>query len=537
MTTTAAPANPLVSPLLTDHYQITMAYALWSTKRHMTPASYELFFRKNPFGGEFTIFAGLSEVLKFLSHFRFDTQQLEAIKKALPSYEKGFFEWLAELDATALTVHAMPEGSVVFPREPLLRVEGPLALAQLCETTILCLINYPSLVATNAMRHRLAVGYDKQILEFGMRRAQGPDGAVSASRYAYMGGSDGTSNVLAHTLFDIPVFGTHAHSYIMSFASEAEGIVCLVRDKSERHVDLHAMALAYRSAWGFTQTNLGELAAFASYASTFPQGFYALVDTYDSLNSGVPNFLCVAAALRDAGYIARGIRLDSGDLAYLARQSRQLFEQAGERMKDVAYVQQFRIIASNELDETTLVSLTTHGHDIDMFAIGTHLVTCQKQSALGCVYKMVAHAEIPRIKISQELSKMTIPGRKMIYRLHGREGKPLLDVLVSCDTPPSEHPQVGKPIMCLHPFEEQKRVVVTPSQVTCMHELVWHAGGASELPTLEATRAHCRAQVAGMREDHMRFVNPTPYKVAVDQRLHRVAHDIWLEQTPIRELS
>ena len=537
MTTTAAPANPLVTPLLTDHYQITMAYALWSTKRHMTPASYELFFRKNPFGGEFTIFAGLSEVLKFLSHFRFDRQQLQAIRKSLPGFDDAFFEWLAQLDATALTVHAMPEGSVAFPREPLLRVEGPLALAQLCESTLLCLINFPSLVATNAMRHRLAVGDDKQILEFGMRRAQGPDGALSASRYAYLGGCDGTSNVLAHTLFDIPVFGTHAHSYIMSFESEAEAIECLVHGTDSQQVDLHARALHYRADWGFNQSNLGELAAFASYASTFPQGFYALVDTYDSLNSGVPNFLCVAAALRDAGYAARGIRLDSGDLAYLASQARKLFHQAGERIGDMAHIQQFRIIASNELDETTLVSLTTHGHDIDMFAIGTHLVTCQKQSALGCVYKMVAHGALPRIKISQEFSKMTIPGRKVVYRLHGRAGKPLLDVLVSCDTPDEQRPRAGKPIMCLHPFEEQKRVVVTPSQVTCMHEVVWHHGRASVQPSLEATRTYCRAQVAGMREDHVRFVNPTPYKVAVDQHLHRVAHAIWLEQTPIRELS
>ncbi len=184
------------------------------------------------------------------------------------------------------------------------------------------------------------------------------------------GGVDGTSNVLAHMLFGIPVFGTHAHSYIMSFEREAEAIVCAVRAQDGQPMDLHARASHYRAAWGFTQGNLGELAAFASYASTFPQSFYALVDTYDSINSGVPNFLCVAAALRDAGYTARGIRLDSGDLAYLAGQARQLFHQAGERMNDMAHVQQFRIIASNELNETTLVSLTTHGHDIDMFAIG-----------------------------------------------------------------------------------------------------------------------------------------------------------------------
>ena len=512
MTTSDAPANALVSPLLTDHYQITMAYALWSTKRHMTPASYELFFRKNPFGGEFTIFAGLSEVLKFLSHFRFDRRQLNAIKKSLPAYDDAFFDWLAQLDATALTVHAMPEGSVVFPREPLLRVEGPLALAQLCETTLLCLINFPSLVATNAMRHRLAVGYDKQILEFGMRRAQGPDGAVSASRYAYLGGTDGTSNVLAHTMFGIPVFGTHAHSYIMSFESAAEAMACRVTGSSGREVDLHATALKYRQAWGFGQSNLGELAAFASYASTFPQGFYALVDTYDTLNSGVPNFLCVAAALREAGYAARGIRLDSGDLAYLAGQARHMFHQAGERMGDMAHVQQWRIIASNELDETTLVSLSAHAHEIDMFAIGTHLVTCQKQSALGCVYKMVAHGEVPRIKISQELSKMTIPGRKTLYRLHGKAGKPLLDVLVSCDTPDGQRPQAGKPIMCLHPFEAQKRVVVTPSEVD----------------------VHARRGLAGWPSRHSAYAGGDPRLLPCADRRHARRSHAFCKPDPVQ---
>jgi nicotinate phosphoribosyltransferase len=211
------PFNALVTPMLTDFYQITMVYAYWKGGRHEDPAVFEAFFRKNPFNGEFTIFAGLSEVLRLVESFRFTEQDMQYIRSKLVDAEDAFFDYLAAMDCSQLTICACPEGSVVFPRTPLVRVEGPLAVAQILETTILNLVNFPSLICTNAVRMRQAAGEDKVLLEFGLRRAQGPDGAMSASRYSYMGGFDGSSNVAAGMAFDIQLRGTHAHAFVSAY--------------------------------------------------------------------------------------------------------------------------------------------------------------------------------------------------------------------------------------------------------------------------------------------------------------------------------
>ncbi len=283
----------------------------------------------------------------------------------------------------------------MFPRIPLIRIEGPVFKTQLLETTLLTLVNFASLVATNAARFRAATGPSKTLLEFGLRRAQGPDGGLSASKYCYLGGFDGTSNVLAGKLYGIPIKGTHAHAYVSSYECMndlTERELC-DRLSGERRpfVDL---CLQYLKKLGPIlkilpdETNKGELAAFVSYAIAFPTNFLALVDTYDVLKSGLPNFLAVALGLHECNYLPVGLRLDSGDLAYLSLEVRAKFIETAKKF-DIDYFKDLTIVASNDINEDTLVSLEKQGHAIDSFGIGTHLVTCQKQPALGCVYKLV----------------------------------------------------------------------------------------------------------------------------------------------------
>jgi nicotinate phosphoribosyltransferase len=530
------PLSTFVSPLLTDMYQITMAYSLWKNNRHEIPATFDLFFRKNPFGGEFTVFAGLEEVVRFVSDFHFKPEQIEHIKAILPHCDAGFFEWLEGVDCSNVKIMAIQEGSVVFPKVPLIIVEGPIGVCQLLETTLLCLVNFASLVATNAARHRLAVGKDKVLLEFGLRRAQGPDGAVSASRYAYLGGCNGTSNVLAYCLFGIPIKGTHAHSYVTSFSSQKDLTERELKGNDGIEYDLWEEVIKARNDLDFHNTNEGELVAFTAYARTFPNSFLALIDTYDTLNSGLLNFVIVALALHRLGYKALGVRLDSGDLAYLSKEARKILVSVGEKYK-VDYFKSFQIVASNDLNEQTINSLNRQGHEIDVFAVGTNLVTCQAQPALGCVYKLVEIDGSARIKLSQEASKVSLPGRKVAYRLFSSQEYPLVDLLVPVDTKQADLPKPGERYLCLHPFEEQKRVYVTPARVEALHNVVWDGKVTIPLPTLEESRALCQTQIARMREDHLRQMNPTPYKVSVNKGLYDLLHGLWLASTPIRDLA
>jgi len=286
-------------------------------------------------------------------------------------------------------------GTVVFPRIPLIRIEGPVIKTQLLETTFLTLVNYASLVATNAARFCAVAGEGKELLEFGLRRAQGPDGGLSASKYCFLGGFHGTSNVLAGKLYGIPVKGTHAHAYVNSYGSmddlsertlkdNESGVLKPFADLCLQYLDKLSGCINFIPS----ETNKGELAAFISYAIAFPTGFLALVDTYDVLKSGVPNFLAVALALHECHYEAKGLRLDSGDLAYISVEVRKRFKDVATKFGIPAF-EKFTIVASNDINEDTLVSLEKQEHSIDSFGIGTHLVTCQKQPALGCVYKLV----------------------------------------------------------------------------------------------------------------------------------------------------
>jgi len=374
-----------------------------------------------------------------------------------------------------------------------------------------------------------------------LRRAQGPDGGLSASKYCYMGGFDGTSNVLAGKLYGIPFKGTHAHAYVNSYEAMEDlketNLCDRVTGESRPFAKL---CLQYLNEVGLLmkilpdETNRGELAAFISYAIAFPTNFLALVDTYDVLKSGVPNFLAVARALHECNYQAIGLRLDSGDLAYLSLEVRTIFVKAATHF-NLSYIEHFNIVASNDINEDTLISLEKQGHAIDTFGIGTHLVTCQRQPALGCVYKLVELAGVPRIKISQDIEKVTIPGRKNLYRLMGHDGKALCDLLTGIKEP---EPVAHERMLSRHPFSEQKRAYVTPTSVQSLYNLYWADGEVKyNLPTLKDIRTYAREQIEQLRKDHKRDLNPTPYKVAITDRLFKFMHELWMTSVPIGELD
>ncbi|XP_062706655.1 nicotinate phosphoribosyltransferase isoform X3 [Aedes albopictus] len=613
-------SNSVVQPLLTDLYQITMAYAYWKSGKIDDHAVFDLFFRTNPFHGEFTIFAGLEECLKFMENFHYSETDIEYLKHALPQgIEEEFFEYLGQLTAKDVTLYALKEGSVAFPRVPLIKVAGPLIIAQLLETTLLTLVNYASLMATNAARYRMVAGRHINLLEFGLRRAQGPDGGLSASKYAYIGGFDGTSNVLAGKLFNIPVKGTHAHAYITSFTGTQELKTRVLahketgdkRDLLELAID-HRVQLSKLLDISTEESSEGELAAMVSFAIAFPDGFMALVDTYDvksatdlpattdvdgenantaedglvnngngtalstengddgggedgemtpppmcatceanarnargcvirhlksvgkCFRSGLLNFCAVALALNDQGYRAVGIRIDSGDLAYLSCLARETFERISEQFK-LPWFSKLTIVASNDINEETILSLNEQGHKIDCFGIGTHLVTCQRQPALGCVYKMVEINAQPRIKLSQDVVKVTMPGNKNVFRLYGADGHALIDLLQRVDESP---PEVGQKVLCRHPFQESKRAYVIPTHVEPLYDVYWADGRVTQaMPSLEEVRDRVQNSLRTLRQDHKRTLNPTPYKVAVSDNLYNFIHDLWLQNAPIGELS
>ncbi|XP_036150226.1 nicotinate phosphoribosyltransferase-like isoform X3 [Monomorium pharaonis] len=500
--------NGIVQPLLTDLYQITMAYAYWKSGKMNDHAVFDLFFRKNPFQGEFTIFAGLEECIKFLNKFHYSPSDIKYLKSTMPAtVDQRFFDYLQSLTAKDVTIYAIDEGSVVFPRVPLLRVEGSLIMVQLLETTLLTLVNYASLMATNAARYRMVAGKNITLLEFGLRRAQGPDGGLSASKYSYVGGFDGTSNVLAGKLFNIPVCGTHAHAYITSFTSisDLQGKT-LAHKQTGDVLDLLELAFKHREAIAddlgalASQASNGELAALISYAVAFPERFTALVDTYDVKRSGLLNFCAVALALNDLGYRAIGIRIDSGDLAYLSNVARDIFEKIAVKY-NIPWFAKLMICASNDINEETIISLNEQdifqSHKIDCFGIGTHLVTCQRQPALGCVYKMVEINDEPRIKLSQEVGKVTIPGRKDAYRLYGSDGYALIDLLQKTTEEP---PQMMQKVLCRHPFQQTKRANVTPTRVESLHKYI------GKMANCVSHYQHCKKFAAECKNPSIRYV-------------------------------
>lgn len=545
-------------------------------------------------------------MLKFVSNFRFSDDDIQFLRNTpqLCHCEDAFFdEYLANLDCSEVIVHALKEGSMAFPRVPLITVTAPLGIGNLIETTLLTLVNFPSLVATNACRMvvaargqfweetagaspprsnkkngdvpahgtppdrgnfkspstpRMSIQMTEgglsdftrrkpKCVEFGLRRAQGPDGGFSASKYSHVGGFHATSNVLAGKILDMPIAGTHAHSFVQSYTSlglvegaklkrlKQTGIGGEGKEGDDDMMELLPLVTKYRDELGWLDTNEGEMAAFIGYAVSFPNSFLCLIDTYDTLQSGLRNFILVSLALNDLGYTPRGIRLDSGDLSYLSLECEYMFHEMGDRYQR-PFFYDLEIVASNDINESVLHSLNKQGHAITMFGIGTNLVTCQGQPALGCVYKLVEIDGEPRIKLSDDIEKVLIPGRKVAYRLFGEAGWPLLDLLVGRNE--TDQPATGERVLCRHPFIEQKRVAVIPKRVIKLHSLVFDGknGVVSGQPTLNETRRFVNDQVNRTRADLLRYINPGEYKVSVSENTFRFLHHLWQSETPVREL-
>lgn len=486
--------------MFTDLYQLTMAKAYWTSGKSTQESCFELFFRTCPFDGEYLVVAGFENLKAYLENFSFSENDIEYLK-SLPAFQSDsdeFLKYLKSIDLSDVTVTGLPEGSLAFPREPILQVTGPLLKVQILESALLNAINFSSLVATYARRLREASGDYKQLVEFGMRRAQGPNGALTASRSSIVGGFNSTSNVQAGAKYEVPVVGTMAHSFIQSFQSLSE-VVWREENWKEKFSDLRK---------DFPQTNEGELAAFVSYAQTYPAGCLLLVDTYNSLQSGIPNAILVFKVLKELGYKPLGIRLDSGDLVYLSKEARRMLDSAG--------FQEAIIFASNELSEEIIYSLKEQGAKIDGYGVGTKLSTCFEQPALGGVYKLVQIENSPRLKLSEQTEKSVLPGKKKVNRLYNADGKMLLDLL-QLDSEPT--PAIGKPISALHPFDVLKKANVSAAKIENLLQPIFQNNSWVMPLNIKDAQNRCSQQMQLLREDIKRRNNPTPYKVSVTKKL------------------
>ncbi|KAJ8389026.1 hypothetical protein AAFF_G00124230 [Aldrovandia affinis] len=526
-----------VPPLLTDLYQFTMAYAYWRSGRHNEPAVFELFFRSNPFGGGFSLFSGLHDCLLFMRSFHFTEEDVEYLRSVLPpGSDPGFFSFLRELDCSGVTLRSVPEGTVVFARVPLMEVSGPLAVVQLLETSLLCLVNYASLVCSNAARFRLAAGSRRKLLEMGLRRAQGPDGGLTASRYTHIGGFDLTSNVLAGYLFGIPVAGTMAHSYVTSFCSLEEvwpqSLAPANGDcDSADPVDLVSLSRGWLGRvcelLGVEPSGIreGELAAFLSYAIAYPRNFLPVIDSYSVGSSGLVNFCAVALSLCELQYKPLGVRLDSGDLCRQSVEVRRAFRACSDHFSIPAF-QSLVIVGTNNISEHSIQELNEKENEIDVVGVGTHLVTCTRQPSLGCVYKLVEVRGSPRMKVSEDPEKSTMPGSKAVYRLLDSQGHPFLDLLCLCEESP---PQVGVAIRC-HPLgqgQEAGAVTVTPAQVASLRQDVFTQGQITHpLRSAAEVRESVQSALRTLLPQHKRLQDPEAYTVAVSEKLYTVFTEV-----------
>jgi nicotinate phosphoribosyltransferase len=471
--------------LLTDLYQLTMAQSYWASGTADKEAVFHLFFRKNPFGGGFAVACGLARALDCVSAFRFTADDIAYLASLVgndgrPLFEAAFLQELASLEL-GCDVDAVPEGTAVFPYEPLVRVRGPILQAQLLETVLLNVLNFETLIATKAARVCLAARRDP-VIDFGLRRAQGIDGGLSASRAAYVGGCAGTSNVLAGRLYGIPVRGTHAHSWVMSFASEQE--------------------------------------AFDAYAEAQPNNCVLLVDTYDTLE-GVRHAVQTVRRLRERGHELAGIRLDSGDLAYLSVEARKILDAAG--------FTETAILASNDLDEHVIASLKEQKAAITVWGVGTRLVTGGDDPALGGVYKLGA-VRVPggewqhRLKVSEHAVKTTNPGIQQVRRFETEAGF-LADVIYD------EDQGLPEGAVLVDPVDPTRLKRIPPeTRSTDLLEPVVRAGRiVHEAPPLDAVRARTADQLARLHSGITRFVNPHEYPVGLSAELHELKMRLVLE--------
>ena len=462
--------------LLTDLYQLTMAQAYWHNGQAEREAVFHLFFRTLPFAGGYAVAAGLGPAMDWLRDLRFEPDDLAFLadipgNDGRPVFHPGFLDYLRDL-RLSLDVDAIPEGSVVFPHEPLLRVRGPILQAQIVETALLCFLNFSTLIATKAARICQAAGGDP-VLEFGLRRAQGPEGALLASRSAHIGGCAATSNVLAAKRYGIPVKGTHAHSWVMSFADEED--------------------------------------AFRAYAEAMPNNCVFLVDTYDTIE-GVRRAIAVGRDLRERGHEMVGIRLDSGDLAWLSQEARRLLDEAG--------FPKAAIVASNDLDERTITSIKAQDGAVTVWGVGTKLVTAYDQPALGGVYKLAAirddaGAWQPRIKLSEQAIKVSNPGIQNVRRFRRCE-ELVGDVIWDEST---DRPQRWTMV---DPADPTRRKVLDDDLAgeDLLRPVLRAGKPVGETEDLAAIRTRAAAQLRGLHGGIRRFDHPHQYPVGLEAGLH-----------------
>lgn len=465
--------------LLTDLYELTMMQGYFHAENANETVIFDAFFRTNPDGNGFSIAAGLEQVIDYVKNLHFDQEDIDYLR-TVGLFTEDFLEYLKTFRFTG-DIYAVPEGTIVFPREPLIKVIAPIMQAQLVETAILNIINHQSLIATKASRIVHAARNDG-VMEFGLRRAQGPDAGIYGARAAMIAGCIGTSNVLCGQMFDVPVKGTHAHSWIMSFPDE--------------------------------------LTAFRTYAKLYPSACILLVDTYDTLKSGVPHAIQVFKEMREAGIPLTfyGIRLDSGDLAYLSKEAKKMLDAEG--FTDAV------ISASNDLDEHLISSLKDQGATINSWGVGTNLITSKDCPSFGGVYKLAAILDrdtgkfIPKIKLSENEEKITNPGNKTIYRIYSREShKVIADLICLVD----EHYDETNSLLLFDPVATWKKTLLAPGTYT-MRELlipIFKDGVCVyESPKVMEIREYCQKEKETLWEETKRLVNP--HEVHVD-----LSNELW----------
>ena len=466
--------------LLTDLYEITMMQAYFKNNNKNKMAIFDVFYRKNPMDGGYAISAGLEQVIEYINNLHFTEDDINYLA-SLKIFEDDFLDYLKNFKFTG-DIHAIPEGSVMFPREPMLKVIAPIMEAQFIETAILNILNHQSLIATKAARICYAAEGDG-IMEFGLRRAQGPDAGIYGARAAVIGGCAGTSNVLTGQMFDVPVMGTHAHSWIMSFDDE--------------------------------------YTAFYTYAKLYPMACTLLVDTYDTLNSGVPNAIKVFKQIKKEGIELKnyGVRLDSGDLAYLSKKARKMLDDAG--FKDAT------ITASNDLDEFLIASLKMQGAEITNWGVGTNLITSKDCPSFGGVYKLAAIMEdgenfTPKIKLSDNSEKITNPGNKKIYRIYEKENNKIKADLICLE---NETFTENEDMHLFDPHEPWKKTVLKAGTFTLKEMLVkvfdkgqcvYHSDSVMKL------RDFAISEMETLWEETKRFENPHQVYVDLSQKLYDI---------------
>ena len=458
--------------MMTDLYQLTMMYGYFKTGMRDNLATFDMFYRSKDATTHYAIMAGLEQLIEYLENLRFDEESLRYLG-SLGIFDEDFLDELRSFEFHG-DVYAVPEGTIVFPGEPLIRVTAPIFEAQLVETALLNIINHQTLIATKASRV-VQAAEGGTVMEFGLRRAQGPDAGIYGARAAIIGGCKSTSNVLTGQMYNIPIAGTHAHSWVMSFPDE--------------------------------------ITAFRKYAEMFPTSCLLLVDTYDTLKSGVPNAIQVFDELRAQGHEPVGIRLDSGDLAYLSREARKMLDAAG-------YPNTI-ICASGDLDENLIRDLKLQGACIDTWGVGTKLITSEDCPSLGGVYKMSAETVdgrvIPKIKISENPVKITNPGVKKLWRIYDNQtGKATAD-LIALDY---ETYDTSKPLTIYDPVNTWKSMTLTDYTMKELQVKVFENGKrVYESPSLQEIQQHCQDDLDTFWDQYKRLLNPHRYKVDLSDSL------------------